>query len=302
MRALALVVLVPVAAAAAEPTAAPPPPLAVARGDLDGDGRPDEVRLDRDGVVHVSSAGRELGHVALDAPAAELHDAAIEVVTVEKRPVAHVRAKLRGAQSIEAVLRYDRGLHALANERTGPLGDGERAIQLRVAANGLVRYQTSPGFRRCDGDEMLYPEAWDFKSGRFLPTIDTPPDGGTPLKAWSERPKEFPDEPLGVFHFVAESTTAGAERRADRLASPVELEDRKLDTRWVAGAPGLGKGQWVTARAEGPGHSLRALRIVPGPGEPPDVTLLLDGGKRFTIELSQPGDAWVILPEATPTA
>src|SRR5437868_3092716 len=103
MRPLALVVLLPVATAAAEP-APPPPPLAAAHGDLDGDGRPDELRLEPDGHVRALSAdGKPLGHVALTAPAADLHDATIEVLTVEKRQVAHVRAKLRGAQSIDAV-------------------------------------------------------------------------------------------------------------------------------------------------------------------------------------------------------
>src|SRR4051794_28111350 len=79
---------------AATVAAPPPPPLAQVTGDLDGDGKPERVWLERDGAVHVEdAAGRELGRVALPVGGAITAGSAA-LATVEEHVVAHVRAPL----------------------------------------------------------------------------------------------------------------------------------------------------------------------------------------------------------------
>src|SRR4051794_39099203 len=158
--------------AAAQP--APPPPLAEARGDLDGDGRPERVHLERDGALVIDEAdGRERARVALGGKAAIAHGD-VRIVSSEGHVVVHARADVGRGRAVEAVL-ADGGKQHVFVGPTGPVGDGERSIKLRVDDNGVVQYQTTAGFSRCDGDDQLFPERWDFGSGRFRAVTDEPP-------------------------------------------------------------------------------------------------------------------------------
>jgi HEAT repeat protein len=252
------------------------------------------ARLEAGGVLRfVDEHGAEQARVTLPLPP----DAAaprLRVLDVQGHRVAHLVARLRGAQHIEAVVDAA-GPRVLTVERTGPDKDGDRAVELRVDERGVVRYQTSPTLRRCDGDTMMFPEAWSFARNLFWPVIDPPPRG-TPLLASASAPPELAGEPLGVYRFVAESTAPDADRRADRLAAPVELEDGRADTLWRAGASGRGEGQWVAARAEGAGHAVRAVRVVPGPGAPPELTLLA-GDAVYSVAVAARGTFWIVLPK-----
>src|SRR6188508_2233754 len=113
------VVLVGVAHAQQQP--APPPPLASEIADLDGDGKSDRVVLERDGTVRVSSfENKPLGELKLAAPGARIESSKIAIVSLGKKPVAHVRARLRGGGFAEAVLTLGGGkLEILFNDRTG---------------------------------------------------------------------------------------------------------------------------------------------------------------------------------------
>ena len=279
---------------AAEP-AAPPPPLAEARGDLDGDGRPERVHLERDGALVVDDAdGKPRARVSLAAKQPIVRGE-VRIVAAEGHVVVQARAELGRGRAVEAVL-GDGGRQTIFDGRTGPVGDGERAIVLRVDDDGVVQYQTAAGFSRCDGDDMLFPERWDFGSGRFRPVTDDPP-AGLKLRATAAAPSGLEGPPLGLFRFTAESTDASGDRRADRLAAPAELDDGKPSTAWHAGFGATARGQWVTARTQAGAPRVRALEIVPGKEAPRALALILgpSSDQQFTVELGA-GVQWVVLP------
>lgn len=278
---------------------APPPPLAQAVGDLDGDGHAERARVEPGGAVVVDgSDGRERLRVMLP-DAARVTAAKIAFVGVEDRVVVYAHAPIGHGQADEAVIGPAGVLYV---GRSGPVGDGERSERLRVDDAGIVRWQTTPGFSRCDGEDMLFPERWDFKSGRFRPVLTDAP-AGKPLHATPSPPEGLGGAPLGLFRFVAASTDASGDRRADRLAAPHELEDGAPATVWHAGMGGAARGAWATARAQMSAARVRAVEIVGGKEAPAKVTLLLgpSSDQQFTIDTG-PGAHWVTLPDPLPTS
>ncbi len=273
------------------------PPVAEARGDLDGDGRPERVHLEADGSLRVDDdTGRELGRLALGAATG----GTLAVVTVEDHAVVEAQAALGRGRMAAAVLRLDGGkLETIYSGVIGPSGDGERSERLRVDEAGVVRYQTAPTVQRCDGADMLFPERWDFAGHRFRPVESEVPDA-RPLGSTRTPPPDLLPEPLGLFHFTAASTSPDADRHADRLGAPRELEDGRADTVWVAGPAGGGRGAWVTARAPSAEHRLRAVRLTPGAGAPRALVILV-GRDAFSVTLSGAAPQWVPLPALPPT-
>ncbi|HEY7956262.1 MAG TPA: HEAT repeat domain-containing protein [Polyangia bacterium] len=303
MRPRALLFLLVAGPALAAPPA-PPPPLAEAHGDLDGDGRPERLILDRSAELRIEDAGgRSRGQLALSAKPEKIVRARIEVVTVQGHPVAHVIAAQGGGRATQAVVTLDgAGMHVLFNGPTGSVGDGERSIELQLEPGGMTRWQTSPTLSRCDGEDRLFFERWDWASQKFQPAELAPPDG-TPLPVTTTPPPGLAHRPLGIFHFIAESTdpSAAGERRADFLAAPHELEDGTLRTSWVAGAPGEGRGAWVAARTADAQHRVTALRIAPGPGPAPPKLTLLVGKSRWSVAWpKEGGPIYAVLPEPEP--
>jgi HEAT repeat protein len=283
----------------------PERPVAEASGDLDGDGRPERVYFLRDGSLHVDdAAGHELGRLVL-APADK---AVVALLTAEEQPLVRAKVGLAKGRAAEAVLRVVKGkLETIYAGTTGPVGDGERADRLRVDENGVVRYQTSPTVQRCDGEDMLFPERWDFAGHRFRP-VEAEAPSGPRIAAVEAEPGHLPESlrglrstPLGMFHFTAASTSPDAERRADRLGAPRELEDSQANTAWVAGPSRGGRGAWVTARAPSGDRRLKAVRLVPGPGWPKELAILV-GNQTFRVALSGPGPVFVKLPELPSTS
>ena len=296
LRRIAVVALLPLLVAA-EP-APPPPPLAEARGDVDGDGRADRALVEHDGtLVIVDADGHERARLPFAGKRPVAH-AAVHLVGVEGHAVVHARADVGRGRAIEAVLGGG-GKEQIFVGPTGPVGDGERSIKLRVGEDGIVQYQTTAGFARCDGDDMLFPERWDFASARFRPVTDDAP-AGMKLKAATSAPSGLGGPPLGLFRFTAASTDASGDRRADRLAAPRELEDGKNDSVWHAGFGAGARGAWATARAVASGAGaprVRAVEIVAGKEAPKSLALLLgpSSDQQFTVDVA-PGVQWVTLP------
>ncbi len=204
---------------------------APAASEITVDGRTIRVALDgADGLAFTAADGRLLGTLRAPAPLGHLPE--IDVVHAERDLYLHARLP-RGAGAVELVGRFDgeRVVPVYAG-MTGPQGDGERAERLRVDGAGVLRYQTSPGVARCDGDDVLFPALYDPRQGRFRGVTIAPPDGA-PLAASPTPPAGARGRPLGMFRFVAASTMKGDEGRADRLGAPRELEDGRADTTWI---------------------------------------------------------------------
>lgn len=295
-RALLIAGLTPLLLAA---QAAPPPPLCQATGDLDGDGIREVARVERDGAVVITDReGRERLRAKLPS-GGPLLTARLAFVRVEDHVVAYAQAPLGRGRQAEAVLGAQGPIYL---GRTGPVGDGERSERLRVDGAGVVRWQTSPGFSRCDGNDLLFPERWDFAQRRFRPVLVDVPTG-RPLAASRRPPAGLDTAPLGLFRFEAESTDGGSERRADRLGAPRELDDGQAATSWSAGAGGAARGAWATARTQVPEARVRAIKVLGGEAAPRSLRLILgpSSDQHYTVKLAS-GATWVALPTPEPTA
>ncbi|HEX8953578.1 MAG TPA: HEAT repeat domain-containing protein, partial [Polyangia bacterium] len=297
LRRTAVVALLPLLAAA-QPL--PPPPVAEARGDLDGSGRSWRAHLERDGVLVVDKPDGTPALTLALAKKGPIAGGEVRIRSVEGHTVVHARADVGRGRAFETVL-ADAVTLPIYTGPTGPVGDGERAIKLRVDEDGVVLYQTAAGFSRCDGDDLLFPERFDFAGKRFRPVTDEPP-AGMKLRATATAPSGLGGPSLGLFRFTAASTDSSGDRRADRLAAPRELEDGAPATVWHAGYGATARGAWVTARAQAGIPRVRALQIIAGKEAPKSLALLLgpSSDQQFTVELA-PGAQWVTLPELLPT-
>ena len=127
--------------AAAQP-APPPPPLAEARGDVDGDGRADRARLERDGTLVVDDAdGHERARVALTTKP-RVHGRAAHRRRRRARGGARARRARQGAParrcSARAASEHDlRRAHRPGRRRRA------RRSSCASTTTGVVRYQTA---------------------------------------------------------------------------------------------------------------------------------------------------------------
>ena len=284
--------------------------------DVDGDGTADQVALERNGSLTVTSgktkkvigfkalAGSGMGRGRLQVSRHEKH---VVVAAVGLREA--VALEWRGGKLVD-----------VWQGSIGPEGpDGESTLYVEAGPHGLIRYHGRAGVTRCDGQTAyLYPEVYDFKTRRFWPaTSSLPriPDGAPILRATRTAP---PGMSAGAapldFRVLGASSQMGA-RGAGDLVAPAEVEDGKPETAWVEGLRGAGKGEFLTARASLSDGRVRAIRIVPGHAasgktladfnRPKRVGLLVGSKKAFVVELDDPVKAgggpgepwWIVLPE-----
>ncbi len=312
---------------AARPAAATP--IAAERFDLDRDGAPEQIRIEREGSLSVVS-GRS-GAVAAWKPllgGSAVQSGEIEVATgasvggrVVILAVAHGGAGERG----EALAAEWRGgaLHELWRGEVGPQGpDGESTLYIEAGRYGLIRYSGRAGVARCDGKTAhLYAEKFDFRAGGRFRSVDQPPriPADAPKLVATRTP------PAGVrsgaapidFRVLAASSQVGASGPGD-LVAPSEIEDRDPATAWVEGRGGFGRGEFVTARASLDRGLVRAVRVVPGHAASARsfaqhnrlkvAGLLVGRDRAFRVAFREdpartgaPGDAWwIALPEPVP--
>jgi HEAT repeat protein len=266
--------------------------------DLDGDGRAERISVDDAGTLRVrGSDGKAWGELRAPAVAGRRGATTIDQVASAHGRLVHAHTGLDGAGAIELVALVDgRRVAPVYAGVTGPRGaDGESGEQVRVDAEGALRYQTAPGVARCDGFDQLFPELYDPAAKRFR-KVTIPPPTGTALTAVAVVPPGTAPRTLGLFRFVAASTFRGDAARADRLLPPRELDDGRDDTAWVEGLPGGGRGAFVTARARVPGQSVTAVKLTRGPGNLLARVALLVGGERFTVALAPGRVSWIALP------
>lgn len=261
--------------------------------------------LDARGGLHAEDArGGPVAELALDVGSSHIESGTIEVVTAEGHRVAHAKASVGEHNAAEAVVGIG-AWETIYSGRTGPVGDGDREERLQVLTTGVVAYQRSPTIERCDGEDMLFPRRFDFDSHRFRSVVVAPPEGAA-VAVSKKAPSGTLAAPLGLFHVVGASTNGGAGERADRLGAPTELEDGSIQTVWVAGPPGGGRGAWVTARAQTGRYRVRAVKLTFGAGPPPRRISLVLGkrpGQVFTAAIAPAQTSvYLQLPAPEPTA
>lgn len=325
---LAASLLLPVSPAGAEQAA-------LARADLDGDGRDEAVELrpgGEDGAVLVVN-GRETEARArstdLRAGAAELRP--IDLGGGRRAGVFRVPLAREGL-AFEAILLVRRGeIVPVWFGVTGPRGDrgsrwGERIIVEDLTGDGhpnILVASIADEVPLCGVNEPeLFPRALDPASGRLRPVMLNRLRGleleAVPITASRQSPGPLADAPaIEVPTWAVASTQLGDRGVVEGLSAPRALADRDPSTSWVEGRPGPGTGEFVTARLLPGPYRIQALALTlaprPGDGErggdlgrPRTLTLLLDGPegpRRYLVEIpddpsAYPGEpVWVSLPE-----
>lgn len=288
-----------------------PQVLSWIRADVDGDGTADALTLRGDGTLLVEWHGaapstlRLAENVLLKRPAEVQFEA-----TAAGRVILARATEVRRGGGMQA-----RALAAVAQGRrltvayVGPVGpqgpDGEYTQEVAITSAGLVRYQTAPAVRRCDGEVRLFAERYRDGVGfqpfpeLTLPTVNPGP-AATGLQRLASAPPEYAGPSLGIYRWVAASAQAHVSR-ADSLGPPRELDDDSPLSAW---APPQLRGAFVTAQADGAGHSVRALRLTAARGKPlPSRIALVLGGTGSAaatppveIELTSALTQWLLFP------
>ena len=171
---------------------------------------------------------------------------------------------MQGKPAVVARVTTPRGDEAFVLTRSGPswqiawrgevggVGlDAEYAVEVAGTPAGVLRYQTRPGVRRCDGKPAyLFPEGFDGSAfRRRKPPVDIPADAAV-LTA-----KADADKIAAPMMYSAKwaSIEAGADD-AGSLAKPTELDDGRADTAWHLAADPEGQFFTFEARQERAGQ------------------------------------------------
>ncbi|HEY3359778.1 MAG TPA: HEAT repeat domain-containing protein [Polyangia bacterium] len=295
---LALLLLGATATAAPPAPAAPAaPPALEVRVDLDGDGAPDLVRLERDRVRATTAAGRPLYERRLP-PAAGTPR--LRALTVAGIPVVEARVPVRGPRGAEeVVVLRGRPFAEVFAGRAGPMGrDGEWSRHLSVDEHSILEFQRAVSVTRCDDEPVfLFPRLYDFAAGRFRAAAPAaPPPAPVRVTARRVLPGAPAGAPLARFVPRSASSALGDEGRAENLAPPVAVADGDVRTAWVAGASGPGRGQFVTLQGTPGAYRVHALRIVPGHGAGRDAFLAHHRLRRAAVILGPTASVEAELP------
>lgn len=313
-RGLALVgALVAALGAPASARAASPPGAALLSQRLEWDGAATAVTVLSDGTVTIQGIQSGAGapapltlHLLSSPGPATLRSARAELAPGGDSRYLMIRAQAGEAQRLAVVGKVGERLTAIYSGPVGPVGrDGEYSLNIEATPQGLLRYQRAPGVSRCDGEDRLFIERYQGVAGwRAAPELGLPELGSLPaLTATTRAPAAAPGSPIGVYRFVSASAQVGVQR-ADLLAPPHELEDGKPATAWRVAAEA--RGAAATARADGTGHQVQALRITPAPASqgalPRQLALIFgrEAQQRLLVNLSPATrdglPQWVQLP------
>ena len=283
--------------------------------DLQGDGKLGTVLVMADGQVKLLTAAGQATQLSLrespeSPPLSPVTQARVQVEATREGRYLVVRAQLAGGrqQSLVATIQGMTVAPAFVGA-TGPIGrDAEREIQVAVTPTGLIRYQRSPAIQRCDGESRLFVERFVAGQGpasqwQAAPEITQPTLAKSPLLQATRPPAAVPTSSVGIFRAISASAQASVVR-ADLLAPPHELEDGKPTTAWRISHDATGA--FVTFAADGIGHQVHALKLVPAPAAagamPTQIELLLDAKQRIPVQLSGTGEQWIALPSPVPVS
>lgn len=270
---MAVIVL---AALAVPARAQRPTAVAEARHDVNGDGRPDVIRIEDPAAVSLSITGNRAANAwkPFTNPG-KLSGGELRVGLGPGFPVPVILAIARfGARdqpttSEAMVLAWRNGaLEEIWRGIVAARGiDVEQNENVELGPHGLLKFQGRPGVERCDGaPAYLFLEKYDWKQRRFravagnLPRVDPRAERMTATRA---APAHATTAPPTVYRRVVASSQANAGSAAD-LTAPSELIDGDPATAWREGAPGDGRGEFITVRSAMPDATVAAVRIVPG--------------------------------------
>lgn len=265
-------------------------PLARASEDLDGDGTSDAIELDANGTVTIGGALGGRASIARTATRGR-----ILVGRREGKPL--VVLDVDGAAHEAVVLaRVGATWKPVARFALGGVGlDADYATDVAAGAEGVFRYQTRAGLRRCDGKPaLLFAEKFDgtkLQRAARLPIGIAEPAPVLAAKLDTAAP------PPAVYRAKLASHQIGA-GDAGGLGTPTELDDGKLETAWREELSGFGEGQFFTFEARVPTARARHLRIVPG--NPTSATAQKAANRPRRLGIASQQGAWhVDLPDAS---
>ena len=265
-------------------------PVATATADVDGDGTTDTIELGADGVVHITG---KLAGTASVAPSTSIGRITVgrrdgkAVIAVEfgEPPARQGVLLARAGGSWRELLRFSLGGVGL---------DADYGFEIDAQDDGVFRYQTRPGLRRCDGKPaLLFAEKFDgtrFRKAARLPT-------GVPEMAPAIAAKLDTAAPAPVLYRARVASHQIGAGDAGGLGIPTELDDGKLDTMWREELAGFGEGQFFTFESRAPAAKARQLRIVPG--NPTSAATLKGSNRPRRLGVVSAQGAWHIdLPDA----
>jgi len=274
---LAALVLVAWTAPAPFATAQQPAHLALERGDFDGDGRGDSVRLGLDGGIRVELGGTTLeeplggGFVAKRGVIASARGPGLRGTVVVVEGFASRGKDPRGYAHVYYLPADRRGSPTRVwHGAIGPQGtDAEWAQRLALSDKALLLFETRPELTSCATRKPLRLElrAFDFAQGRFRPVRRKAagPAAANTLLATTESPPSAPA--LGPSVLVR--ATGATSRRGDstsELATPTAIDDGDPRTAWVEGKSGPGIGEMILFRQPAPAEPIAAVAFLPGHG------------------------------------
>lgn len=271
-------------------TALAAPPIASASEDLDGDGTAETVDLDENGLVRIT--GKLAGTVSVARMATR---GRIMVGRRDGKPLIVVDVGDMSAHQAIVLARVGSIWKKVEQFPLGGVGlDADFSVEVAASNDGVFRYQTRPGLRRCDGKPaLLFAEKFDgekFQRAGRLPTGI--PDLAPVLTARLD----VAAPPPAVYRAKLASHQIGA-GDAGGLGTPVELDDGKLDTLWREELTGFGEGQFFTFEARVNTARARQLRIVPG--NPRTAAAFKGSNRPRRIGIASGQGAWhVDLPDA----
>ncbi|HUQ06618.1 MAG TPA: hypothetical protein VM261_29145 [Kofleriaceae bacterium] len=270
--------------------------------DVDGDGKPDTVRIEATGAIAVERAGGGGAFVPFGLTG-NLGKTQLSIAGpggAKGRP--YVVAVAQFGNAWEAVaLRWDKGaMRELWRGPVGPAGDdGEYEVWIEARPSGLVRWQRRSDLDRCDGAQAeLFREVWDDASGTWKPARPSVrfPDSTATVKAVAS-----PALGAGWYRASGATTAAGA-TDAGQLVAPRVLEDSDPKTAWREDRGGDGTGEMFTFRTTMKGGRAAAVRFVPGgdgKGNRVRALHVIGKGASYRVELdaSTTGPVVATLPQ-----
>jgi hypothetical protein len=230
-------------------------PIATLVQDVDGDRSDDKVELDASGALHITTQ-KGTSTVALPVTATR---ATLAAAIARGTPTIVVQTASDGI----AVQLAGGAWKQVVKMPIGGVGlDADYSVALDANDDGIYRYQTRPGFSRCDG-KPTYLFAERFDAGKFHAVTKLPtgiPANAPVITARVEQAAPA-SEPV-LFRARFSSHQPGAPD-AGALAIPQELDDGKPATVWQEELAGAGEGHFFTYAARTAGTKASHVRIVP---------------------------------------